>query len=318
MGRKADTDVAKQAAAMIRGRRGGTPGRLNHPSAGFLPALVATLAIIAAVADIAASAEPESVRTQAFRAGAHRGAHVPAAPVTPNALVPVSTAPPGSYRAQLRLDKGMFLIAARRLHDPNFARTVVLLVDYGENGAMGVVINRPTELTLAEVLPTVQELAERRDRLYVGGPVARDRIVLLLRSSEQPEEAAHVFDDIYVSGSETALRRMAGSESFNNTTFHAYVGHAGWAPGQLEGETARGDWLLAYGDSKTVFEMDAARVWPELIRRHSGVWVRRQLRGQEIQTVHNLPYRLPQGATPRFSAPSAAGAASQNAGARAS
>jgi putative transcriptional regulator len=170
------------------------------------------------------------------------------------------------------LDRGVFLVASPELHDPNFEHTVVLLVDYDATGAMGVVINRPTQIALASVLPDLEELAKRRDLVYFGGPVARNRILLLIQSKTQPKESLHVVDDIYVSMSKVALRRALRRRG-SGDRFHAYAGYAGWAPGQLQDELARGDWQLSYADEQTVFHQDPSKVWPNLIRQSSGLWV---------------------------------------------
>jgi len=186
-----------------------------------------------------------------------------------------SSSPP--ERPALRppeLDKGVFLVASPELRDPNFFHTVVLLVEYDQNGAMGLVINRPTEIALTKALPHVGELEDRADRVYFGGPVARDTVLLLVRSAAEPSDASHVFADIYVSLSARTLREVL-REQGRRDTFQAYAGYAGWAPGQLEDEIDRGDWHLSRADAEMVFRSDPEQLWPELIRRTSGFWVRR-------------------------------------------
>ena len=185
-------------------------------------------------------------------------------------LVPRGRVPPAAVLA-----KGKFLVASRHLNDPNFFHTVILLLDYNASGAMGLIINRPTELTLAAMLPQVEELQQRKDTIYVGGPVARHNIVLPIRSTEQPEESGRVFEDIYVSSSIGMLRQLIAKQS-SGDKFHAYAGYAGWAPQQLDREVSRGDWYVLRADAKMVFDKPAADVWPELIRRSPGSWARAQ------------------------------------------
>ncbi|MFQ5664794.1 MAG: YqgE/AlgH family protein [Candidatus Binatia bacterium] len=179
----------------------------------------------------------------------------------------------GRFRPEAGLAKGKFLIASRRLRDPNFSETVILLIAYGVNGAMGVVINRPTDVKLSTVLPEVKELRRRTDTLYIGGPVARNGAVLLLRSSKRPAESVHVFDHVYASPSLAALRKALGGK-VPLQGFHAYAGHAGWAPGQLDAEVARGDWHVSPADPETVFDQAPLKVWQKIIRRVEGKWVR--------------------------------------------
>ena len=185
--------------------------------------------------------------------------------------VPVALAPHAPAQTNTALAKGRFLVASRKLRDPNFAESVVLLVSYGPGGAMGVVINRPTEVTLASALPRVEELRGRKDPLYAGGPVGTHRLVLLVRSAAKLDDSSLVFGNVYVTGSLAALREVIRDTS-PKTEFHAYAGSAGWAPGQLDAEVARGDWHITAADAGTVFDKPAPDIWPELIRRLEGQW----------------------------------------------
>ena len=118
---------------------------------------------------------------------------------------PVKMAPdarPPSYS----LARGMFLIASRGLSDPNFSESVVLLLEYDAKGALGLIVNRPTDVPLTDLLPEVEELKERSDVVYVGGPVSKNRIVLLMRSEQHPRESGRVFADTYVSSSMETLK----------------------------------------------------------------------------------------------------------------
>jgi putative transcriptional regulator len=175
---------------------------------------------------------------------------------------------------QPTLQKGALLVASRYLVDPNFAKAVVLLLDYGAHGAMGLIINRPTRVSLSKVFPSIVPLLTREDKLYLGGPVAQERIVLLLRTDRRLKNASHVFANIFFSASEDTLREvLAGSG--RTERFHAYVGYAGWGPGQLEDEVRQGDWHLLSPDARTVFDAEPSEIWHELLRESAGLWVRR-------------------------------------------
>ena len=164
------------------------------------------------------------------------------------------------------LGKGKFLVAKRHLWDPNFTRTVVLLVDHGPEGAMGLVVNRSSEVKIETVLPDLEGIGGRPDTVFLGGPVAREMMILLLRADQEPEGTLHVFDDVYVSSSPLLLERLIG-EGVPPHRMRAFTGHAGWAPGQLEAEVGRGDWLIWPADADTVFDRAPDEVWPRLIRR---------------------------------------------------
>lgn len=171
-------------------------------------------------------------------------------------------------RVASRLAKGRFLVASRSLTDPNFAETVILLVDYDPNGALGVVVNRPTEVALIDALPEVDELRSRKDVIYMGGPVARDRMLLLVRTPQQPPQSLRVFDRVFASGSLDAVRKSVK----RGEPIRAYAGYAGWGPGQLDMEVARGDWFIGPADSNAVFADRPAAIWDELVDRFSGDW----------------------------------------------
>jgi putative transcriptional regulator len=167
-----------------------------------------------------------------------------------------------------RLARGKFLVANRSLIDPTFAEAVVLLVDYDDAGALGVVVNRPTEVPLTAALPEVKELRQRSDRIYLGGPVSRDRMVLLVRTHAQPPQSVEVFEHVFATGSLTTLRRSLGKKD----AVRAYAGYAGWGPGQLEAEVERGDWLIGPADSKAIFEDPAPDLWSRFVERFAGDW----------------------------------------------
>lgn len=195
-----------------------------------------------------------------------------AAEQTVDSILGVKTAP-DARRPRYALARGMFLIASRRLVDPNFSQSVVLLLEYDSKGALGLIVNRPTEVTLTDLLPDVDVLKERSDVVYVGGPVSKNRIVLLMRSDEHPRESGRVFADTYVSSSmETLEHAVALAEE--GATFHAYVGYAGWGPGQLDNEVERGDWHITPAEEAIVFDRASEEIWPELIEKNSGHWVR--------------------------------------------
>ncbi len=169
--------------------------------------------------------------------------------------------------------RGVLLVASESLQDPNFARSVVLLVDYDDDGpALGLVVNRPARLPLAALVPDLETDAGDAPEVYLGGPVGLGRVILLIRSLQAPVEAAPVLIGVYASASMTTLEHlMAGRPSEAHA--RAFVGHAGWAPGQLEQEIARGDWHLVRGTAEHVFAADGRQLWERLIRPHRGRWV---------------------------------------------
>jgi len=138
---------------------------------------------------------------------------------------------------------------------------------------MGVIINRRSPVSLSRFLPDVDELADYREPVYLGGPVSQNVIVLLIHSSKEPEPAVSVMDGVFFSASIDALKEVLTRER-GKPSVHAYLGFAGWAPGQLEHEIERGDWYVAEGDASTVFADDPDGIWRGLIDRLAKQWVR--------------------------------------------
>ncbi len=172
----------------------------------------------------------------------------------------------------VELERGVFLVAARKLGDPRFRETVVLLINYGPDGAVGLIINRPTEVLLSTVLPRIAGIEKRTDVVYYGGPVQGDRMLMLIRARTKPGDSGRVLEDVYVSESRATLERLIKKPK-KQERFRIYAGLAGWAPGQLDFEMARGDWHISSADAQTIFEKKHDAIWPELIRRSSAITV---------------------------------------------
>jgi putative transcriptional regulator len=188
------------------------------------------------------------------------------------ARIPERPPSPHSFHPEKELDKGKFLVASPNLGDPRFAEAVILLIHYDNQGAMGVVINRPTKLRLSDAFPDTEEFKQRTDTIYFGGPVAITQILILIRSPIQKEESFPVLKDVYMSSSLKVFHEMVDSDR-KGINFRMYAGYAGWAPGQLEAEVLRGDWYILPADSDTIFEKPSSQIWPNLINRGSGMRV---------------------------------------------
>ncbi len=159
---------------------------------------------------------------------------------------------------------GQFLVASRELLDPNFYQTVVLLLEHGDGGALGLVVNRRTNMTAADALPTIDALREHDQPIYMGGPVSIDSLLMLVRAAEPPEGAEHVFANVHVSASSALLGRLVEGNS-GAAEFRVYAGYAGWAPGQLDFELARGGWHLVPASEELVFAEQPGRIWGRLV-----------------------------------------------------
>lgn len=166
---------------------------------------------------------------------------------------------------QAPLGKGIFLVATPSLRDPNFRQTVVLLCEHGQEGALGVVVNRPTAMSVSEVLPQVPIIEGQQHVLFSGGPVQPNQVLLLYRLSDSPDETHHVFDGVYLGGDVQVVEQLL-IQSHARNAFRAYVGYSGWAPGQLENEMKTGSWITLPADPSIVFEKDPSQIWPDILR----------------------------------------------------
>jgi putative transcriptional regulator len=165
-------------------------------------------------------------------------------------------------------EHGFFLVAKPSILDPNFSRTVVLVAHAPDGGTVGVILNRPTKQSLADVLPGNAELARFTEPLHFGGPVERVGLFAVFQAASSPGESFPVIDDVYVAlhpeTVEQLLRRPPAAVRF-------FVGYSGWAPGQLRAEVERGDWWIVKADAETIFRKDTATLWDDLERRARAV-----------------------------------------------
>jgi putative transcriptional regulator len=163
------------------------------------------------------------------------------------------------------LGKGVFLVAAPSLRDPNFRQTVVLLCEHGPEGALGVVVNRPTAMLISEALPDIPVLEGQRHVLFSGGPVQPNQVLILYRLAHEPVDTHHVFNGVYLGGDLSMLERVI-TKPVGAEAFRAFVGYSGWGPGQLESEMKTGSWITLPADSSVVFQKDPLSIWPDILR----------------------------------------------------
>ena len=172
---------------------------------------------------------------------------------------------PNEASAQ-RLERGAILVATPSLGDTSFVESVVLVLDHSdENGSIGLIINRPTNLTPSQVFPDTGTNTYDGTVFY-GGPVTPTRAFLLLRqpSDADPEERlVPILDGVYLSGGFESLAALDAA-SQTSSRVRIYAGHARWGPGQLDAELAAGAWTLARSNAGLVFRETPLGLWQEL------------------------------------------------------
>ncbi len=166
------------------------------------------------------------------------------------------------------LAPGKILVADRNLRDPHFVGTVIVLIDYDGDGAVGIILNRQSETPVTRVLDGVKEAAGRKDLVFEGGPVEARSVLALTRSRVKLAGAQHLFADVYAILSEGPLKKTLASGAGSNL-LRFYLGYAGWGPGQLDDEVDAGAWHILKGDANTVFDSDPDSLWDRLIHRAS-------------------------------------------------
>ncbi|GAA5146493.1 YqgE/AlgH family protein [Nocardioides marinquilinus] len=164
---------------------------------------------------------------------------------------------------------GMLLLATPALLDPNFAGTVVLLVDVNDDGCLGVVLNRPTEVLVAQVLGDWGSVCTAPEVLFSGGPVEKDgALAVALRHSDDEGVLGlrPVADRLAVLDLDTPVE-IVGDELDG---LRVFAGYAGWGAGQLENEIAREDWYVVPAQPADVFRADTTTLWRDVLRRQPG------------------------------------------------
>jgi putative transcriptional regulator len=173
----------------------------------------------------------------------------------------------GASDAQIP-ERGFFLVAKPTILDPNFSRTVVLVAHAPDGGTVGVILNRPTKQSLADVLPGNAQLARFTEPLHFGGPVEQAALFAVFRADASPGESFAVIEDVHIALHPETVEQLLRTPP---AALRFFVGYAGWAPGQLQGELGRGDWWVVNADAETVFRKDTATLWDDLARRARSV-----------------------------------------------
>lgn len=164
--------------------------------------------------------------------------------------------------------KGRLLVARPALSDPNFFRTVVLVLEHGEEGALGVILNRPSELEVLEPLPRWSPLAADPPVVFFGGPVARDAAICLgrLRHDDGVEGWQQVIGAVGVLDLNKDPDDLAGRVE----AIRVFVGYGGWGAGQLEAEIAAGGWIVLDADPDDAMSPVPDKLWRDVLRRQGG------------------------------------------------
>jgi putative transcriptional regulator len=178
--------------------------------------------------------------------------------------------------------RGHFLIAAKRLRDDNFYKTVVLMLEHSSQGAMGLIINRPSSIRVSHALSGHFDLPDTEDVVFCGGPVEPEALVILHDDSKFENDGPSVLPGLFVGGSPASFEKVICEAAASDNMKHCFrvlSGYSGWGGGQLENEIARGDWLIHPACRELVFYDDPYSVYDVVLQRF-------------YESSHILPHRV--------------------------
>ncbi len=161
--------------------------------------------------------------------------------------------------------RGRLLVATPALHEPIFDRTVVLMLEHGDEGALGLVLNRPSEHQLADAVPEWEPFAAPPPVVFSGGPVAPGTAICLARSAAGVD--AESWTGLFAGLGALNIARAPDEVDQLVDQVRVFSGHAGWAPGQLEGEIAAGAWFTVDAEPDDALTSQPLELWARVLRR---------------------------------------------------
>ena len=163
--------------------------------------------------------------------------------------------------------RGQLLIASPQLGDPNFERAVVLVTEHGEGGAMGIVLNQPSESAVTAVIPDLTAIAGE-EPIFVGGPVQPEAVVVLGEFADPGKAAWIIVADVGLVSAETELEQLPAAVRRGRV----YAGFSGWGPGQLEQEIAEEAWIVESPLPAELFPDAPEALWHDVLDRKGGAY----------------------------------------------
>ncbi len=160
--------------------------------------------------------------------------------------------------------QGHLLVSAPSLHDPNFRKTVVLVAHHDEDGAMGLVLSRPSDVSASDAVPSLDGLPGAGGAVFVGGPVQPDAFMMLAEFDDVGDAAAPIFDRVGF------MPADAEPDAFAITRMRLFAGYAGWGAGQLEAEIAEPSWIVVRALADDAFADDPDELWRAVLHRKGG------------------------------------------------
>jgi putative transcriptional regulator len=160
--------------------------------------------------------------------------------------------------------QGKLLVSSPALIDPNFRKTVVLVAHHDDDGAMGLVLSRPSDVAAVDAVPTLDGLPGSGDPVFVGGPVQPEAFMVLAEFEDVTQAAAPIFGDVGFMPAE------ADPDDLSIRRLRLFAGYAGWGAGQLEAELAEPSWIVVAAEPSDAFADDPDELWRAVLQRKGG------------------------------------------------
>jgi putative transcriptional regulator len=174
----------------------------------------------------------------------------------------------GAFAQNSEPPNGLLLVAKPGLPDPRFRETVVLVTQTADSQTVGVILNRPTQAKLSDIVADETLARNYSGAVFFGGPVMERTLVALFRSDSVPQAPAfHVLKGLYLSMHPAAIESLLKQ---TGARYRLYAGFSGWAPGQLESEMQGESWYVLPATDELVFRKDTTGMWQELVERALG------------------------------------------------
>ncbi len=170
--------------------------------------------------------------------------------------------------------RGKLLLSSPSLVDPNFRKTVVLIAHHDEDGAMGLVLSRPSEVSAAEAVPLLEGLPGAQGPVFVGGPVQPQAFMVLAEFDDVEDSVAPIFDHVGFMSAD------AEPETLSIQRVRLFAGYAGWGAGQLEAELEEPAWIVVPAEPTDPFADDPDALWREAVARAGG----------SVSLMKSMPY----------------------------
>ncbi len=170
--------------------------------------------------------------------------------------------------------QGKLLVSSPALLDPNFRKTVVLIAHHDDEGAMGLVLSRPSDVIASDVVPTLAGIPGSEEPVFVGGPVQPEAFMVLAQFGDPTRAAAPIMDDVGF------MPADAEPDELPITRLRLFAGYSGWGGGQLESELEEGSWIVVDAVADDAFAGDPDVLWRAVLHRKGGAFA----------LMENMPY----------------------------